>query len=406
MNANNLSRRSVLGTAGAVMIGGTLATGSAAANPDYVAELSGANVEPPVTTNASGEARVQVDEGPGNVRLIVHVDCLSRGESAVLEYGDEAIELGLDDPVGTGLVRDETILNELISDDELGVSTDEFRELLESGDVAVIVTTEQYPAGEIAGPFTVAGAPAEPDEEVEEPDEEEPDTEDDDDPEGRSILITATDAETGDPIEGADVHMASADGDPADAVEFSFTTDSDGAVDEVVEIGNLILTIEAEGYETYSTELSLDEEHHAELEPEDEEGDPDLQDALEVVGRQTDVGHDTNNEYILFENTSDSEVDLSGHVVTDREEGGTGIEASFPDGFTLGPGDQVRVTSGSGSPTDDEIFMNSGRAVWRQDGDEVLIVGPGGNVVFSYSYGDGGTSSIQFVFNQVRSLFA
>ncbi|MFC6906100.1 lamin tail domain-containing protein [Halalkalicoccus tibetensis] len=244
-----------------------------------------------------------------------------------------------------------------------------------------------------------------PDEEPGEEDDDDDENGDDDDPEGRPILITATDAETGDPIEGADVHMASADGDPADAVEFSFTTDSDGEVDEVVEIGNLILTIEAEGYETYSTELSLDEEHHAELEPEDG-GDPGLQDALEVVDRQTDVGHDTDNEYILFENTSSSEVDLSGHVVTDREEGGTGIEAPFPDGFTLGPGDQVRVTSGSGSPTDDEIFMDSGRAVWRQDGDEVLIVGPGGDVVFSYSYGDGGTSSIQFVFNQVRSLFA
>lgn len=153
-----------------------------------------------------------------------------------------------------------------------------------------------------------------------------------------------------------------------------------------------------------------DEESEDEEEEGDEEEEPaedvDLQDALEVVDRQTDVGHDTDNEYILFENTSDSEVDLSGHVVTDRVEGGTGIEAAFPDGFTLGPGDQVRVTSGSGSPTDDEIFMNSGRAVWRQDGDEVLVVGPGGDVVFSYSYGDGGTSSIQFVFNQVRSLFA
>ena len=219
------------------------------------------------------------------------------------------------------------------------------------------------------------------------------------------IEVIVTDAETGEPIEGASVGGIGAVHPQGFDMQFESETNSDGVAVAQTWESPYTLEVRAEGYELYMEDIVLDEDMTVEVALEPEE-DIDLQDALDVVDRQTDVGHDTDNEFILFENTSSSEIDLSGHVVTDREEGGTGIEAEFPSGFTLGPGDQVRVTSGFGSPTDDEIFMNSGRAVWRQDGDEVLIIGPGGDVVFRHEYGDGGTSSIQLFFNQVRALFA
>lgn len=311
----SFNRRQVLSATGAAIVGGLWATGSAAADDGrtYTADLTGEAVG--VDTAAAGTATVTVDDGEASYEL--WVSCLRNGTRVTVSTAGEAVaEHDLEGPVTDGLVRDETIL-------EGTTDADALLDAFDGGEVTVTVHTEQYPDGEIGGPFAADEVP---DDSLEEPDEEE--NEDDEDP--------------------------------------------------------------------------GEEEENGE----EEEPDPDVEDALEVVDKQVGVGHDTDNEYILFKNTSDAEIDLGGYVVTDREEGGTGIEATFPDEFTLESGEQVRVTSGSGEPTDDEIFMDSGRAVWREDGDVVLVLDPDGSVVFRHEYGDGGVSAIQFVFNQVRSLFA
>ncbi|MDG5821233.1 lamin tail domain-containing protein [Natronococcus sp. A-GB7] len=118
-----------------------------------------------------------------------------------------------------------------------------------------------------------------------------------------------------------------------------------------------------------------------------------------------DVGHASENEYILFENTSDQEIDLGDYEVTDRE-AGTGSSATFPSGFTLDSGEQVRVTSGPGSATDDEIFTGSGNAVWKQDGDIIVVNNPSGNTVLEHEYGNPSRSLIGALASQVTGLFS
>lgn len=354
MSDSNLNRRQVLSATGAAVVGGLVMTGSAAADDHdesatFSADLTGGAEVPPVETNAGGQATFEVSANGSEVHFEVYIDCIRNVNQGHIHLGSE------DDngPVVVWLYQQETQEPETIE----GLS----REFV----LAEGTLTEDDLVGDFEGESLEALAQAMAEE-------------------GAYVNIHSEQNPDGE-IRGQIV--------PDDVSEESVEAAVEEDDEEEVE--------EAEDEEPADGGEEEDEEDQ-----EEPAGDVDLQDVLSVVDMQVDVGHDTDNEFILFENTSGSDVDLSGHVVTDREEGGTGIEASFGDGFTLGSGEQVRVTSGNGSPTDDEIFMGSERAVWRQDGDEVLIVGPGGDVVFSHQYGDGGASSIQFVFNQVRALFA
>ncbi|MEM4782432.1 MAG: CHRD domain-containing protein [Halalkalicoccus sp.] len=356
MSDSYVNRRQVLSATGATIVGGLIMTGSAAADDhgdvsSFSTELSGDAEVPPVDTNASGQATFEVSEDGSAVHFEVYIDCIRNVNQGHVHLGSED-ENG---PVVAWLYPES-----------------QEPETMEGLNREFVLAEGTLTEEDLVGPF-----------------------------EGESVEALAEAMADGETY--VNIHSEQNPGG-----EIRGQIEADDAAEEPVEAS--VEEEEPEDEEQETEEESEEEETEEEDDEDDEEvdsaGDVDLQDALEVVGRQTDVGHDTDNEFILFENTSSSEIDLSGHVVTDREEGGTGIEAEFPSGFTLGPGDQVRVTSGSGSPTDDEIFMGSGRAVWRQDGDEVLIVGPEGSVVFRYEYGDGGTSSIQLFFNQVRALFA
>ena len=89
-----------------------------------------------------------------------------------------------------------------------------------------------------------------------------------------------------------------------------------------------------------------------------------------------------NDEYLVFENTGDSTLDLSGWRLEDE----AGHDYSVPSGFTLDPGERVTVYTGEGTDTETELYWGSGRAVWNNGGDTVVVVDDEGNVVIEEEY--------------------
>ncbi|WP_423747337.1 lamin tail domain-containing protein (plasmid) [Haladaptatus sp. SPP-AMP-3] len=75
-----------------------------------------------------------------------------------------------------------------------------------------------------------------------------------------------------------------------------------------------------------------------------------------------------NDEYVVFENTGSTSIDLSGWTVTD-ESGKTYTFSSL----TLSPGQTVTLHSGSGSDTSSDVFWGRSTAVWNNGGDTVSV---------------------------------
>ena len=89
-----------------------------------------------------------------------------------------------------------------------------------------------------------------------------------------------------------------------------------------------------------------------------------------------------NDEYVVFENTVDSTLSLSGWTVSDE----AGHTYTFPDGYSLGPSELVTLYTGSG--TDDPTALYWGRtgAVWNNGGDTVTVRDDNGTVVLQRGY--------------------
>jgi hypothetical protein len=59
-----------------------------------------------------------------------------------------------------------------------------------------------------------------------------------------------------------------------------------------------------------------------------------------------------NDEYIVFENSGEEAIDFSGWTVSDEAD----HNYTFPDGFTLGPGEKVTLHTGSGTDTETDLY--------------------------------------------------
>ncbi|MFW5999966.1 MAG: lamin tail domain-containing protein, partial [Halorubrum sp.] len=108
--------------------------------------------------------------------------------------------------------------------------------------------------------------------------------------------------------------------------------------------------------------------------------------ALEVAEINADAEGDDqenlNDEYVVFENTGDEPIDLSGWTVED--EAAHGYE--FPQGFTLDAGATVTLRTGSGTDTDTELYWGSGSPIWNNAGDTVILSNADGEHVLEVSY--------------------
>jgi competence protein ComEC len=90
----------------------------------------------------------------------------------------------------------------------------------------------------------------------------------------------------------------------------------------------------------------------------------------------------TNEEYIVFENNGDDPLDLSGWTV-ENEEGHT---YAFPEGYTLEPHSKVSLHTGTGDDSATDLYWGSDRAIWKNEGDTVLVKNDRDAVVLKESY--------------------
>jgi len=108
--------------------------------------------------------------------------------------------------------------------------------------------------------------------------------------------------------------------------------------------------------------------------------------ALAVATVHADAAGDDrenlNDEYVVFENTGDAELDLSGWTVADE----AGHEYTFPDGTTLAPGETLTLYTGSGADSASEYYWGSGSPIWNNGGDTVFVRNSQGELVTEVTY--------------------
>lgn len=344
INHTRFNQRQVLSAAGVAIIGGTMATGSAAADghdgvQSYSAELTGDEQVPPVETNASGHATFEVDAEQGEDHYKVHIDFICNATQAHIHLG----EPGENGPVIAWLYPEDqqepeliegrfegTLAEGTLTEDDLvgpleGASFEEAIETVAAEGAYVNVHTEQYPEGEIRGQIIPDDEPEEREERPEEP-EEEPERDDEPD-------------------------------EP--------------------------------------------EKEDEEEEPEDPEPDPDP--SLSLGSINVGEGVAPEDEYITIVNEGD-EVNLQGYVLRDGPGGvvdtGTVSAYTFPS-YTLGEGESVTVYTDDNPAAD--LSWGIGRQIWNQEGDTVIVEDADGNVVMEETY-PSQVSSISAAVDFVRSL--
>jgi len=97
------------------------------------------------------------------------------------------------------------------------------------------------------------------------------------------------------------------------------------------------------------------------------------------------AGDDRENltdEYVVFTNTGEEPLDLSGWTVNDE----AGHTYTVPDGTTLAPGETLTLYTGSGTDTESALYWGSGRPIWNNDGDTVTVTTAAGEVLGGESY--------------------
>lgn len=89
-----------------------------------------------------------------------------------------------------------------------------------------------------------------------------------------------------------------------------------------------------------------------------------------------------NDEYVVFKNTGESELDLSGWTVSDEKD----HRYTVPSGFTLDAGATVTLYTGSGPDSEHELYWGSDSAIWNNSGDTIYVRTDDGDQVIVYEY--------------------
>jgi competence protein ComEC len=133
--------------------------------------------------------------------------------------------------------------------------------------------------------------------------------------------------------------------------------------------------------ETVSTPIRTDGGTHTST-----AGDAATDSALVVAEIHEDADGDDrsnlNDEYIVLRNDGETSLDLSGWTVRDEAD----HTYTFPDGFTLAPGDSVTLHTGSGTDSETDLYWGAGSPIWNNAGDTIIITNSTGTVVIEVSY--------------------
>ena len=89
-----------------------------------------------------------------------------------------------------------------------------------------------------------------------------------------------------------------------------------------------------------------------------------------------------NDEYVVFENTGNETLDLSGWTIEDE----AGQKYTVPEGFELAAGETVTLHTGSGTSSTAELYWGSGSPIWNNDGDTVIVSNANGKRVLEETY--------------------
>ena len=89
-----------------------------------------------------------------------------------------------------------------------------------------------------------------------------------------------------------------------------------------------------------------------------------------------------NDEYIVFENTGDDPLDVSGWTVADD----AGHTYTIPDDVTIGSEATLTLRTGSGTNTETELYWGSGSPIWNNNGDTVIVTTDDGERVVEERY--------------------
>ncbi len=84
-----------------------------------------------------------------------------------------------------------------------------------------------------------------------------------------------------------------------------------------------------------------------------------------------------NGEWVEISNSGDSDVDLAGWTLNDD---GNHVY-NFPSNFKIKSGNSVKIHTGSETDTEFDLYWNSGRAIWNNDGDTATLKDKDGKVI-------------------------
>lgn len=93
-------------------------------------------------------------------------------------------------------------------------------------------------------------------------------------------------------------------------------------------------------------------------------------------------GATLNDEYVDFENTGSSAMDLTGWTVEDD----ASHTYHFPDNFALDAGATVRLHTGDGTDSSTDLYWGSGTYIWNNSGDTCYLYESDGTLHASKSY--------------------
>jgi hypothetical protein len=89
-----------------------------------------------------------------------------------------------------------------------------------------------------------------------------------------------------------------------------------------------------------------------------------------------------NDEYLVFMNTGNDSLDLTGGTLHDEAD----HEYAFPEGFTLSAGESVTLHTGTGTDDDADLYWGASSPIWNNTGDTVAVTDASGSTIVTKDY--------------------